>query len=111
MATFGLLGRGASCLSSSTVDLVDGSGIADLEVLFADEGWHCLRVELETRCGVVGRAAAIEGESRLFFTLSAANTTYGGYRSKSEGHTSLQLFAVVFVPQRVLQVLNSAWHH
>lgn len=63
MATVGLLGRGASCLSSSTVDLIDGSGIADLEFLLADEGWHCLRVELETRCGVVGGAEAIKLQS------------------------------------------------
>ena len=66
MATVGLLGRGASCLSSSTVDLIDGSGIADLEFLLADEGWHCLRIELETRCGVVGGAEAIKLQSFLF---------------------------------------------
>jgi hypothetical protein len=46
--------------------LIDGSGIADLEVLLADEGWHCLRIELETRYGVVGGAEAIKLQSILF---------------------------------------------
>lgn len=58
MATLGLLGRLASCLSSSTVDLVDGSGIADFEVLLADEGGHCLGVVNETGLRVVGCAEA-----------------------------------------------------
>lgn len=54
MATVGFLGRGALSLSSSTVGLVDGIRVTDLEVLLADEGWHCLLVVLETGRGVVG---------------------------------------------------------
>jgi len=64
MATVGLLRGGASGLSGSTVDLVDGIGIADLEVFLADEGGHCLLVVLEPRFGVVGCAETLEGQSR-----------------------------------------------
>ena len=65
MATVGFLGRFASSLSRSTVSLVEGIEVTELEVLLADEGWHCLLVVLETGRGVVGLAGAFVFESRL----------------------------------------------
>ncbi len=95
MATVGFLGRGAFSLSSSTVGIVDGILVTDLEVLLADEGWHCLLVVLETGRGVVGLAGAYVVESRLFKSLSVTERAYwGNSRRAKRGITVLQVFSL-----------------
>jgi len=49
-------------LSLGTVGGVDCVGIADAELLLAEESWHGLLVELETRCRVIGGTCASEVE-------------------------------------------------
>jgi hypothetical protein len=93
MATVSCLGCGASCLSSSTVDIIDGIGIADLELLLADEGWQCLLVVLETGCGVVGSAGAVVGESRLSRCCQRLKELTGKTPRRTERDlTALQVF-------------------
>lgn len=50
-------------MSLGTVRRIDRVGIADAELLLAEEARHCLTVERKARCRVVGGTGAGEVES------------------------------------------------